>query len=147
MKTFLRNPINIHASSSSTTNRNNENKYISPRSKTLFKSESHQIKIDLATKSQIVEEYCYLKSDTTTCKEYFKLLNDICNKLDNDETYMKIITEYDVYKIEHNKMLKVFSKLHILLDYYNMNEPNTKDCENLKNYYNKFYNDITNLFH
>ena len=100
----------------------------------------------MASKCQIVEEYCYLKSDTSTCKEYFKLLNDVCYKLDNNKTYMKIIKKYDVYKIEHNKMLKIFSKLHVLQDYYKMNESTTKEYEDFKFYYNMFYDDITNLF-
>ena len=140
---LLNNKPMVYASSSVS---NNTKKQSQSRPKIRIKHNEHQIKVDLSVKSQCVEEYCYLHADTDTCKKYQQLLNNACDVFNENKKYQQIFDEYDTYKIEHNRMLKVFSKLHILLDYYNMKEPNSKECEKFKELYNTYYKDINDLF-
>lgn len=140
---LLSNKPMVYASSSVS---NNTKKQSQSRPKIRIKHNEHQIKVDLSVKSQCVEEYCYLHADTDTCKKYQQLLNNACDVFKTNKKYQQIFDEYDTYKIEHNRMLKVFSKLHILLDYYNMKEPNSKECEKFKELYNTYYKDINDLF-
>lgn len=140
---LLNNKPMVYASSSVS---NNTKKQSQSRPKIRIKHNEHQIKVDLSVKSQCVEEYCYLHADTDTCKKYQQLLNNACDEFKANKKYQQIFDEYDTYKIEHNRMLKVFSKLHILLDYYNMKEPNSKECEKFKELYNTYYKDINDLF-
>lgn len=142
MLTILNKPI-IYASYS-VSNNTKKDSYSTPKIR--IKDDEHQIKVDLSIKCQCVEEYCYLHADTDTCEKYRSLMNNICNVLNANKKYQQIFDEYDTYKIEHNKMLKIFSKLHILLDYYNMKEPDSKECVEFKELYNTYYKDINDLF-
>lgn len=117
--------------------------------KIVLKDNKHQIKVDMANKFQIVEEYCYLHESTETCKTYNRLLDMVCQDIDTNKEYQQILQSHDFYNIEHNRMLKVFSKLHILLDYYNQFEDNSNKKEvynQFNHYYNEFYKSLLDLF-
>ena len=105
-------------------------------------------KHEISDKCQRVEEFCYLHKDTDTCKQYDELLNRVCHDLDTNTEYQDILNHHDFYKFEHNKMMKVFSKLHILHDYYGQQHDNDKheSVEMFNEYYNDFYNRLLQLF-
>jgi len=105
-------------------------------------------KHEISDKCQRVEEFCYLHKDTYTCKQYDELLNRVCHDLDTNTEYQDILNHHDFYKFEHNKMMKVFSKLHILHDYYGQQRDDDKheSVKMFNEYYNDFYNRLHQLF-
>lgn len=114
-----------------------------------LKDNKHQIKVEMSSKFQCVEEFCYLHESTETCKKYNRLLDMVIQDIDTNEEYQHILQSRDFYNIEHNRMLKVFSKLHILLDHYNHGEDDShkKEVSNQFNhYYNEFYKSLLDLF-